>query len=218
MKTPALILVSILTINAAPAIKTPEIPTDTDPINEIAIETTIDPSQTKTTLTEPFSEPKKIEEKIPTPVNDPKGCEPEQYWTKEPPHNCIDKVTLDSGVQDGAQDATNDRVPIGVHDIGGSGNCATEIAKYDWGQATALAVSMAESDQRPGVVNNNPSTRDYSIGCFQVNIYGANAANRPPQSELIKADVNVRWAYNNYVANGRSFLGQWGVCRKIACY
>lgn len=111
------------------------------------------------------------------------------------------------------------RVPVGVHDIGGYGDCAAEIAKYNWGQSTALAVSRAESGLRPGVINNNPGTGDYSIGCFQVNIAGRNAINRPPQEQLIDAATNVRWAYNNYVSNGSSFIGQWGVCRsKVSCY
>lgn len=112
-----------------------------------------------------------------------------------------------------------DPVPYGVHDIGGYGDCAAEIAKYDWGQSTALAVMAAESQHRPGVINNTPSTGDYSIGCFQVNIAGANARTRPPQEQLIDAAINVRWAYNNYKANGSSFIGQWGVCRsKVQCY
>lgn len=112
-----------------------------------------------------------------------------------------------------------DPVPYGVHDIGGYGDCAAEIAKYDWGQSVAMAVMVAESQHRPGVINNTPSTGDYSIGCFQVNIAGANARTRPPQEQLIDAAVNVRWAYNNYVANGHSFIGQWGVCRsKVQCY
>lgn len=112
-----------------------------------------------------------------------------------------------------------DLVPLGVHDIGGYGDCAAEIAKYDWGQSVALAVSQAESHFRPGVINNNPGTGDYSVGCFQVNIAGGNARTRPPQEQLIDAAVNVRWAYNNYKANGSSFKGQWGVCnRNVACY
>lgn len=118
-----------------------------------------------------------------------------------------------------ASGGSNARVPYGVHDIGGSGDCAAEIAKYNWGQSTALAVARAESGLRPGVVNNNPGTGDYSVGCFQVNIYGGNAASRPSQGQLINAATNVQWAYNNYVANGHSFIGQWGVCRsKVACY
>lgn len=112
----------------------------------------------------------------------------------------------------------DDRAPIGVTDRGGSGSCAAEILKYDWHQGIALAVASAESGLRPGIVNNNPNTGDYSVGCFQVNLYGGNARTRPSEPALRDAAENVRWAYNNYVANGRSFIGQWGVCNgKVAC-
>lgn len=101
----------------------------------------------------------------------------------------------------------------------GSGSCAAEIAKYDWNVTVATAVARAESGLNPGVVNNNPATGDYSVGCFQVNLYGANARTRPSEAALKNAATNVQWAYNNYVANGHSFLGQWGVCRsKVSCY
>lgn len=101
----------------------------------------------------------------------------------------------------------------------GVGDCAAEIAKYNWNVSVATAVARAESGLNPGALNNNPSTGDYSVGCFQVNLYGANARNRPSEAQLKNAAVNVQWAYNNYVANGHSFLGQWGVCRsKVACY
>lgn len=113
----------------------------------------------------------------------------------------------------------DDRAPLGVTDRGGSGSCAAEILKYDWPQGIALAVASAESGLRPGIVNNTPSTGDYSVGCFQVNLYGANARTRPSEAELRDAAINVRWSYNNYVANGRSFIGQWGVCNsKVACH
>ena len=38
-------------------------------------------------------EPKKEEPapEEPEVLEDPQGCEPEQYWAAEPPHNCIDK-------------------------------------------------------------------------------------------------------------------------------
>lgn len=112
----------------------------------------------------------------------------------------------------------DDRAPLGVTDRGGSGSCAAEILKYDWHQGIALAVASAESGLRPGIVNNNPGTGDYSVGCFQVNLYGGNARTRPSEAALRDAAENVRWSYNNYVANGRSFIGQWGVCNgKVAC-
>lgn len=37
---------------------------------------------------------KPAESKPSEPVNDPQGCEPEQHWAEEPPHDCIDKPTI----------------------------------------------------------------------------------------------------------------------------
>jgi hypothetical protein len=99
-----------------------------------------------------------------------------------------------------------------------SGSCADEITKYDWNHNTALAVARAESGLNPGALNDNPRTGDYSVGCFQINLYGANARNRPSEATLRVASENVAYAYKIYVGNGRSFKGQWGVCRNIACY
>lgn len=103
--------------------------------------------------------------------------------------------------------------------VGGSGSCAAEIAKYDWSVGTATAVMLAESGGDPGNVNDNPSTGDYSVGCFQINLYGANAASRPSEAWLKNAANNVSYAYGIYKSNGSSFIGQWGVCRsKVSCY
>lgn len=100
-----------------------------------------------------------------------------------------------------------------------AGTCQGEIAKYDWAQGTALAVSFAESGYDVNTLNDNPSTGDYSVGCFQINIYGANARTRPSEAELKDPAVNVAWAYKLYASNGHSFIGQWGVCRnKVQCY
>jgi len=114
-----------------------------------------------------------------------------------------------------AQNASGTRTASAA---GGSGSCEAEIAKYGWNQSTALAVARAESGLRPGALNNNPATRDYSVGCFQINLYGANARNRPSEAALKNAATNVAFAYQIYVANGHSFKGQWGVCRHITCY
>lgn len=100
-----------------------------------------------------------------------------------------------------------------------AGTCQGEIAKYDWAQGTALAVSFAESGYDVNTLNDNPATGDYSVGCFQINIYGANARTRPSEAELKDPAVNVAWAYKLYASNGHSFIGQWGVCRnKVQCY
>lgn len=100
-----------------------------------------------------------------------------------------------------------------------AGDCASEIAKYDWDYSTAYAVMMAESGGRAWVVNNTPSTGDYSVGCFQINLYGGNARTRPSEAELKDPATNVAFAYRLYAGNGNSFIGQWGVCRsKVSCY
>lgn len=109
--------------------------------------------------------------------------------------------------------------PSGAVSGAGSGSCEAEIAKYNWGHSTAVAVARAESGLNPGALNNNPATGDYSVGCFQINIYGANARTRPSEAELKNASTNVAWAYKIYTGNGHSFIGQWGVCRaKVSCY
>lgn len=97
--------------------------------------------------------------------------------------------------------------------------CESEISKYGWQQDVALAVAKAESGLRPDALNINHITKDHSVGCFQINIYGANARTRPSEAALKNPSTNVAWAWKIYVANGGSFLGQWGVCRaKVSCY
>lgn len=194
----AVVSVAVATFNIAPDIKV----TGKKDLSRIestqSVEVAKDTAIAEKPSTEPLSEAKKIEPEKPVEPVAP----PPPPVAPAPPVNT----------------ATN-RVPVGVHDIGGTGSCAAEIAKYNWGQATALAVAKAESGLRPGVINNNPSTKDYSVGCFQINIYGANARTRPPQEQLINAAVNVAYAHKLYTGNGSSFLGQWGVCRRnVNCY
>lgn len=168
-----------------------------------------------------------------TPVNKdaPKIAAPAPQATPKP-FNAADPTTwptcapgeivrADNG-QCAAAPAPAPTMPAAVASTGvagGSGSCAAEIAKYGWNYNTALAVAQAESGLNPGNLNNNPATGDYSVGCFQINIYGANARTRPSEGELKNAAVNVAWAHKIYTGNGNSFIGQWGVCRsKVACY
>lgn len=90
-------------------------------------------------------------------------------------------------------------------------NCMSEIAKYDWQQDIAIAVMKAESGGNANAKNNNPATGDYSIGCFQINIYGANARSRPSELELYDPKVNVAFAYRLYSSSG--WQNQWGAYR-----
>lgn len=183
------------------------------------IETT---EQSKTTIvstpkaeaaTEPQNKPvekpaeKKEEPKKEAPKVDPNGCEAKGMYYRADNNECIPKPATSTA-------------PAAVASTGGgSGSCQAEIAKYNWDHGVATAVMIAESGGSTSTVNNNPSTGDYSIGCFQINIYGANAASRPSEAALKNAAVNVEFAHRIYSGNGNSFIGQWGVCRsKVSCY
>lgn len=131
-------------------------------------------------------------------ANNPKNCTKDQ-WILWPDGKCKDKT----------QPATKSY---------GSGSCQTEIKKYDWNIDVAMNVAKHESGLNPGALNNNPATKDYSVGCFQINLYGSNAKYRPSEAQLKIASINVAFAYKLYVDNGHSFIGQWGVCRSIYCY
>lgn len=92
-----------------------------------------------------------------------------------------------------------------------SGDCASELGKYDWPQAAAYKVMMRESTNNPRVINNNPRTGDYSVGCFQINLIGGMRYTRPSEASLLIAENNVRFAYQLWVSQGRSFCttGGW---------
>lgn len=168
------------------------------------------------------SEPKPAAEEQPTPTKPAFDANDPSTW---PTCAADEIVRADTGeCSKAATPAPTVAAPAGAAPMatqfaGGSGDCAAEIVKYDWNVTVATAVARAESGLNPGALNDNPATGDYSVGCFQVNIYGANARTRPSEGELKNAATNVAWAYNNYKANGSSFIGQWGVCRsKVACY
>lgn len=74
----------------------------------------------------------------------------------------------------------------------------------------AIDVAICESGLNPGALNNNPATRDYSVGVFQINLYGALAANRPSEVWLRDYRNNVDYAYKMFTAQG---FGPWS-CAK----
>lgn len=86
--------------------------------------------------------------------------------------------------------------------------------QYDWNVEHALLIMSCESGGVPTKHNYNPATRDNSWGLYQVNLWGSNAKNRPPASELVKPEVNIAYAYNLYVSQGRRFgtTGGWKNC------
>ena len=90
------------------------------------------------------------------------------------------------------------------------------IRSYDWNDELAISIMLAESECNAEAVNDNPKTLDYSVGLFQVNLYGANAKHRPSEEQLKDPEVNVEFAYNLWKEYG--FKSQWGVCRsKVKC-
>ena len=167
--------------------------------------------QTPTEETVEVEQPKE-QERVETPKPDsqqvtwrdnPNDCTDKQWIAKEAPFKCIDKPAQTSR---------------GVASSAGSGSCEAEIAKYNWNQSVARAVMLAESGGNPGIVNNNPRTGDYSVGCFQINLYGNLRNTRPSEAWLKNAANNVSYAYKLYQSSGWT---PWGAttCRyKVSCY
>lgn len=77
---------------------------------------------------------------------------------------------------------------------------------------------MIESRNNPRIINDNPATGDYSVGCFQINLIGNMRNTRPAESWLLIASNNVKYAHEMYVAQGRTFCetsGWYNSCRKV---
>lgn len=76
---------------------------------------------------------------------------------------------------------------------------------------------MIESRNNPQVINDNPKTGDYSVGCFQINLIGNMRNTRPPESQLLVAEHNVRYAYEMYKAQGTfcKTSGWYNTCKKL---
>ena len=97
-----------------------------------------------------------------------------------------------------------------------TGDCSSELSKYDWHQGDAYKIMFQESSNDPSKINNNPATGDYSVGCMQINLIGAMRATRPAESWLLLPENNVKYAYQMYVAQGRTFCktsGWYNSCK-----
>lgn len=96
--------------------------------------------------------------------------------------------------------------------------CASELKKYNWPKDVAYRVMMQESTNDHKTVNDTPATGDYSIGCFQINLYGANARTRPSEPWLKNPKNNVSYAYRLWKGKGGTFWTDWpNTCRKVGC-
>lgn len=78
---------------------------------------------------------------------------------------------------------------------------------------TAIRIAMCESNLRPDALNDNSRTGDYSVGIFQINLYGALAKNRPSEEWLLIPKNNISYAYQMFLESGRKFT-PW-TCAKM---
>ena len=76
----------------------------------------------------------------------------------------------------------------------------------------ALRVMACESGGNHLIVNDNPRTRDYSVGLFQINLYGSLRSTRPPESWLKVPENNIAYAHQMYKSSG---WGPWTCARKV---
>ena len=91
----------------------------------------------------------------------------------------------------------------------------TEIEKMiysTFGTQVALDVAKCESGLNPLAVNNNPKTRDFSVGLFQINLYGDLAKKRPAKEWLLIPENNIKYAYEMYLRSGWS---PWACARGL---
>lgn len=86
----------------------------------------------------------------------------------------------------------------------------TQIEKMilaTFGTEKALEIAKCESGLNPSAINDNPKTGDYSVGLFQINLYGDLAKERPSREWLLIPENNIQFAYELYLKRG---WGAWG--------
>ncbi len=88
-----------------------------------------------------------------------------------------------------------------------------EVSKYDWDVNVVMQIMALESGCNPTALNNNPATRDYSVGLFQINLFGGNAASRPSEEWLKVPENNIAYAYKLYKTP--TGYNHWTVYKKI---
>lgn len=136
----AILLTGGALVSAAPLPK--ELPFE-EPVAVVetaqAKETHVDTPKALETAEKKPSEPKK--------ENDPNHCEPEQYWAKDPPHQCIDKPKQVKSVSSAGTSSPTASV---------GGSCAEWISAAGIGDvANANELIRRESGCNPNAVNSS---------------------------------------------------------------
>ncbi len=93
--------------------------------------------------------------------------------------------------------------PVSVPQVGAE-QWRVLVSKYDWDVNTVLRILQCESQGRSWIVNDNPGTRDYSVGLMQINLFGSLAATRPSEEWLKVPANNIKYAYQ-MSGNGANF-------------
>lgn len=104
-------------------------------------------------------------------------------------------------------------IPVPPAPVVYSGSCEQYrdlIDNYDWDVNTALAICSCESTGNPNALNSTPP--DYSVGLFQINLYGSLAASRPSEAWLRVPANNIDYAYGMWKNSGWS---PWACIHKI---
>ena len=135
--TAAIVLTGGMLVSAAPL---PE----KSILEPVAVVESASATQTRIEPEKPSEQPETKPE-APKIVEDPNNCEPERYWAKEPPHECLDKPTQAKSVSNVA--TSSPAVSVG-------GSCE------DWMAQAGIPVTNAtrtliinESGCRPDAVN-----------------------------------------------------------------
>ncbi len=88
----------------------------------------------------------------------------------------------------------------------------TLFESYDWNASTAMAICDMESGGSVTIVNNNPSSGDFSVGLMQINLYGEMKKSRPSEEDLKDPKKNIAFAYELYKKEG---FHPWTTYKKI---
>ncbi len=65
-----------------------------------------------------------------------------------------------------------------------------------------VKIADCESNFNSTVINYSTTTKDYSVGILQINLYGDLAKERPSEEELKDPVKNIEYGYNLWKSQG----------------